>query len=179
MNDMSPINMALQGGFPPPVESTNGSGESTQAGTYEDGVTIRRNARAILSNILNTELIEHVDESAVIEIRLHARELRLAAIAYEKACLVEDAEQQIFDFGDYYPDLDEESPENIQSATSFLDKFGISLLDLATGAGERSSRLRNDIIMRFEKGRSCNLADNDVWQAAIAQVLSENQNTDE
>ena len=94
-----------------------------------------------------------------IIIELSPAEVRKAYEEYRLSCLYMDAENH---FNEFYSDAEE-------STSSFSQKYGF----LPEQALDASSQyyILEDVVDYFMNYTDCNIAENDLWQAAFSHVL--------
>lgn len=113
-----------------------------------------------------------IGEVKEINIYLSSHEEYLVGDSYLHSCKVEDCRNAIYGFAGYDPDDDEESADNLSANQSFMDKYGVSVCDLAEGASVEISELREKIVERFDKIFDANLDPNSLWEEAVRYVLA-------
>ena len=108
-----------------------------------------------------------------IYIDLTAAEVRDAWTEQDNICKTEDCRVAVYAFAGYDPEEDDSDPDNLIAAQSFLDKYGLSICDLAEGAGEETDAIRKKIMARFDKIFDMNCDMNSTWAEAVREVLEE------
>lgn len=119
---------------------------------------------------LGIPVIGRVEE---VKIQLTGSEFDAAGREWDYNNEVEDCRHAIYAFAGYDPDTDEDSADNLSAAQSFLDKYGLSVCDLAEGAGEESEKIRDKIIAKYDHIFDANYDTNGLWEDAIRLVLYE------
>ena len=108
-----------------------------------------------------------------IRIPLTNTEIYSAWQRQDRIFKTEDCMAAVYAVAGYDPDEEEDSPDNQSAATSFMDRYGISVRDVAEGAGEEGEKIRAKMIARFEKIEDANLDCNFLWRDAVRQILNE------
>lgn len=108
----------------------------------------------------DTKKTDSPSDSSVYEIaiQLTAAEIRNAFEEYRLSCLYADAENH---FVEYLSDEDGE--------TSFCEKHGFTAEQALNSASE--NYILEDVVEYFSNHADCNLAENNLWQAAFSYVL--------